>query len=101
MLRHINPVKGHPERITKEDKNLVNNLDYDGIDFPVRQKDFSKIETKNNICIKVFCYKNKLVFPIYVSNQKFENSTDLLLLIDDDNRIICTSKILTDLCFTK
>ena len=28
--------------------------------------------------------KNELVFPIYVSDQKFENSIDLLLLIDGD-----------------
>ena len=42
-VRHINPVKIHPERITREDKKLVNNLNYDGIDFPVREKDFSKI----------------------------------------------------------
>ena len=33
--RHINPVKIHPERITKEDKKLVKDLDYDGIEFPV------------------------------------------------------------------
>ena len=29
--------------------------------------------------------KKGMVFPIYVSNQKFEDSIDLLLLIDDDN----------------
>ena len=39
---------------------------------------------KNNICINVFGYENGLVFPIYVSDQKFEDSMDLLLLIDDD-----------------
>ena len=32
----------------------------------------------------MFGYENELVFPIYVSDQKFENSTDLLLLINDD-----------------
>ena len=32
----------------------------------------------------MFDYGNKLVFPIYVSDQKFEYSMDLLLLIDDD-----------------
>ena len=32
----------------------------------------------------MFCYENEMVFPIYVSNKKFENSMDLLLLIDDD-----------------
>ena len=29
----------------------------------MREKDFSKIETKNNICINVFCYESRLVFP--------------------------------------
>ena len=31
----------------------------------------------------MFGYENELVFPIYVSDQKFENSMDLLLLIND------------------
>ena len=53
----------HPERITWEDKELTNNVDYDGIGFPGREKDFSKIEMKNKICINVYCHENKLVFP--------------------------------------
>ena len=52
--------------------------------FLCEKKDFSKIEKKNNICIDVFCYENKLVFPIYVSDKKFENSMDLLLVTDRD-----------------
>ena len=50
----------------------------------MQEKDFSKIEVKSNICINVFGYENGLVFPIYVSDQKFEDSIDLLLLINDD-----------------
>ena len=50
----------------------------------MREKDFSKIETKNNIYINMFCYENKLIFPIYISNQKFKNSMDLLLVTDGD-----------------
>ena len=50
----------------------------------MQEKDFSKIEVKNNICINVFDYENEMVFPIYVSNKKLEDSMDLLLLIDDD-----------------
>ena len=83
-VRHINPSKEHPERIKKTDKKIAEKLDYDGIEFPVQEKDFSKIEVKNNICINVFGYENELVFPIYVSDQKFEDSMDLLLLIDND-----------------
>ena len=50
-VRHINPLKEHPERITKEDKKLVKDFDYDEIDSPVQENDFSKIKKKNNICI--------------------------------------------------
>ena len=50
----------------------------------MQEKDFNKIEVKNNICINVFGYENGLVFPIYVSDKKFEDSRDLLLLINDD-----------------
>ena len=31
----------------------------------------------------MFCYKNKLVFPVYISDQAFKSSIDLLLLIID------------------
>ena len=82
-VRHINPVKIHPERITKEDKKLawhitspgeitpedkepISDLDYDGIEFPVREKDFSKIEQMNNIYINVFGCENGPTFPIYI-----------------------------------
>ena len=67
-VRHINSVKIHPERITQADKKLANNLNYDGVGFPVREKDFNKIERKNNICINVYCYENKLTFSVYVSD---------------------------------
>ena len=70
FITHINPVKINPERITQEGKKLVNDLGYNRVEFPVRKKDFSKIEKKkkNNICINVFCYENKLFFSIYSSD---------------------------------
>ena len=55
----------------QKNKELVNDLSYDGIKFSVLENDFSKIETKNNICINAFCYENKFTFPIYISDQKF------------------------------
>ena len=65
-------------------KKLVNDLDYDKIGFPVRENDFSKTETKNNICSNVFYYENRANFPIYISNHKFENSMDLLLVTNEN-----------------
>ena len=32
----------------------------------------------------MFGYENELVYPIFISKQKFDDSVDLLLLIEDD-----------------
>ena len=93
-VRHINPSKKHPGRIKKVNKKISEKLDYSEIEFPVKKKDFDMIEIKNNICINVFGYKNGLVFPIYVSSQKFDDSMVT-------NHTMCALKILTDLFFTK
>ena len=61
-VKHINPSEEHPGRIKKIDKRLANNLNYDGIEFPVKEKDFKKIEIQNNISINIFGYENKLHF---------------------------------------
>ena len=66
-------MKEHPERITKTDKKIAFNLNYDEIKFPVQEKDFKKVEVQNNICVNVFGYENELIFPIYVSDQKFKD----------------------------
>ena len=97
LVKHIT----NPEEITQKDKEFISDLDFDGIENPVQEKDFNKIGKKNNICINVFGYENELVFPIYVSDQKFKSSIDFLLLMMKTNHVMCTFKILTDLCFTK
>ena len=71
---HINLLKIYPEKITREDEKFANDLDFDEIEFPVREKDFSKIETKNSI----YC-----------------------LQLIKASHIMCISNILTDLSFTK
>ena len=63
---------------------LVNDLNYNRIEFPVRENNFSKIGTKKNICINVYFYENKLTFSIYISDQKFENSMNLFLVTDEN-----------------
>ena len=50
----------------------------------MRKENFSKIETKTNICINVLCYENGLCFPVYASDQNFEDLTDLSLVTDGD-----------------
>ena len=83
-IRHLNLVKTHHERITKEDKNMINDLNYEGIKFTVSKKDYCRIERQNNICINVLCYENGLTYPVYVSDQKLHSSMDLLLTSDEN-----------------
>ena len=78
---------------------MINNLDYKGIKFSVFEKDYCRIERRNNICINVFCYETGLTCPVYLSDQKFGDCMDLLLISDDNkshyvyiiyfNRFIC------------
>ena len=65
-------------------KKLLKNLIIMKLSSPCKKIFFNKIEVKSYICINVFGYENGLVFLTYVSDQKFEDSMDLLLLIDDD-----------------
>ena len=79
-VRYLNLIDKNSQRITKKDKEFVNNLNYKCIDFPISKKDYCKIETQNKICINVFCYENKTTYHIYLSDQKFIDSIDLLLI---------------------
>ena len=63
---------------------MINDLNYEGIKFPVSKKDYFKTERQNNICISMFCYENNLAYPVYLSDQKFHNSMDLLLISDEN-----------------
>ena len=57
-IRHLIPQIKYPERIKKEDKKMINELNYDGIDFPLSQKHYSKVEKRNSIRINVFGYED-------------------------------------------
>ena len=82
-VRHLNLVEKNPQRIPRKDRELVNKLDYEGIDSPVSKKDHCKIEIQNKTCINVFCYDNKLTHPVYVSYQHFNDNMDLLLISNE------------------
>ena len=79
-IRYINLIKIYPERITKKYKDLIDTLGYSEVELTVSINDFSKIEK----CFNFFRYENKLTYPIHISDQKFENSMDLLVIFDGD-----------------
>ena len=98
-IRHLNLVEKNPQRTTKEDKEMINKLNYEGIKFPVSKKDYCKIEKQNDTCIKVFCYESGLTYHVYLSDQMFKDYMDFLLIsngnkshyayIKDFDRFMC------------
>ena len=71
------------QRITKTDKNFIKQLDYSNIEFPVTVKQINKIEKQNNIRINLFGYEEKQKFPIYISQEKYQDHMELLLINND------------------
>ena len=65
---------------------MVEQLNYDGIEFPVATKHYGKIEEQNSININVFGYENKQFYPIYVSKQNNKDVLNLLLITKDENK---------------
>ena len=49
----------------------------------------------------MYCYENKLTIPIHISDQNFENSTDLLLVIDENTSHLVHIKDFDGLMFAK
>ena len=85
-IRHLNAQTEHPERIKKEDKKMVNELNYEGIEFPVSQKQSNKAEKQNNIRINVFGYEKGQPFPIHISKETFEDQMNFLLITEDEKK---------------
>ena len=79
-IRHLNPQKKDPQRIKKEDKRLIGGLNYEGIEFPVSQKHYNKVEKQNSIRINMFGYEKGQPFPIHISKETFEDQMNLLCL---------------------
>ena len=85
-IRYLNPHGKDPQRIKKDDRQYIKNLDYQEIKFPVTIKQINKIEKQNNIRINVFGYENKQPYPIYISKEKFKDDMNLLLITNDKNK---------------
>ena len=96
---HYDEIKKNYFRPSKYTKWL-NDLNFNGIDFPVDLKDIDKFENQNPYRINVLGYENKEIYPLRISNKLSEgvakSSDELtinLLLINDKNEEIKNEKI--------
>ena len=85
-IKHLNPQKKDSQRIKKDDKQFIGELNYKGIEFPVSQRQYNKIEKQNDIRINVFGYEKGQPFPIHISKEKFEDQMKLLLITKDEKK---------------
>lgn len=71
-------------------KRFLGELNFDGIEFPVKIKDIGKFEKQNNTRVNVFGYDAGSVYPIRLSGD--DNATDLLLISDEKTFHYCWIK---------
>lgn len=100
-VRYLNPQEDHPFKITKSDKRMAGQLNYEGIEFPVVTKHYSKIEEQNRINVNVFGYEEKKCFPIYVSKQHNNDVLNLLLITKDEKEHYVLIKDFNSLMYNK
>ena len=51
----------------------------------------------------MFCYENNLVYPVYITDEKFENCMDLLMITDENKSVIskCFANIACNVLIVK
>ena len=69
-ITHLNLQNKDPQRIKKSDRAFIQNLNYEGTEFPVTIKQINKIEKQNSININLFGYEEKQPYPIYIKVRK-------------------------------
>ena len=69
-IQFLNPKNFHPERIHKDDYEIINQLNYLNCKFPISINDYNKIEKQNNINIYAFYYENDEIYPLYIYQKK-------------------------------
>ena len=84
FARALNPVKYHPERITRQLEKQAETLKFAGIRFPMKLEDIKEFERrKRQISVNVLGYEGKKIFPLRISVMvEREHYVNLLLLED-------------------
>ena len=88
VLRYLHPKQIHGERLTDLIK-YENDLNFKGINFPVKVKDIQKFENPNpNLPgINVFSVnENNKIYPLRLNRKDTKKTIDLFLFSKDENQ---------------
>ena len=88
VLRYLHPREKHSTRIN-DLREYENDLNFKGIEFPVKVKDIQKFENQNpNVPgINVFSINdNNKIYPLRLNKKDTKKSIDLFLFSEDENQ---------------
>ena len=82
-VRLLNPQNKDADRIKKQDNKIAETLNYRGIDYPMKARDFEVIEERFNNNVNVFGYDHR-VFSLYASKKSNEQVYNVLLMSNEE-----------------
>lgn len=95
LLSAMYPTNTNANRTSSYIRN-ESKLNFDGIQFPVKLKDMTKVEKQNNISINVFgleynknTKKNDIVGPLYFTKSRKQTHVNLLYIANGSNGHYC------------
>ena len=94
ILRYLHPIQKNETRLT-DIRRYENDLNFKGIDFPVKLKDITKFENRNpNLPgINVFSVNdNNKIYPLRLNQKDTHETIDLFLFSKDENLHYCLIK---------
>ena len=100
VLAALHPphAKAHPERV-QHYHPFTDELNFQNIEFPVRVDKIPSFEKQNCISINVFGWEEGELFPLHITNQRFDRHVNLLLFSQDSKRHYCLIKNLNSLLY--
>ena len=100
-IRYLNPQEDHLYSIKKSDIRAVEELNYQGTEFPISVKEYTKIEVQNRINVNVFRHEDKQFYRIFVSKQNNNDVLNLLLITEGEKKHYVPIKDFKSLMYNK
>ena len=91
VLRYLHPKEKHSSRIN-DLRKYENDLNFKGIEFPIKVKDIQKFENQNPDLpgINVFSVnENNKIYPLRLNQKDFQKTIDLFLFSKDGKQHYC------------
>ena len=93
VTRALNPKDKNTQRIDNNLRERANDLNWNGIEFPVSLASIGKFEKqKETISVNVLGYERNVIHPLRISDYDRQNEVNLLLIAQGENQHYCLIK---------